>query len=230
MKTRDQLITDALEKIGALGLNETPTANQITRGASALTSLFNTFHTFGMPLWKLHRYSFSFGLFTNGYATMGTSGTLVTSSMPLKLIGADRYDSTSQVTVPLNVYTRNEYFDIPAPVNAVPTQIYFVPKKTYAEVYLWPYPDSYWQTNGSLLIDVQESTDVITSGTDLPDAPDEWEEAIIYGLADRLAPNYGVPVQERAALTSAFKERLDEVLRFGSEGASVYIQPDTTPR
>lgn len=226
MKTRDQLITDALEKAGGLGVNETASANQITRASSALYSLLKTFHTKGMPLWKLKQYSFAMNLFTNGYASLGYSCTLNTAGHPLKVISAQRYDNISETTIDLHIDTRYEYFVIPSVnIESVPTQIYFKPTATFGEVYLWPRPDTYWQTNGTLLIDIQEPTNTLTAGTDLPDFPNEWEEAIIYGLADRLAPNYGLPIQERQMLKADAKERLDDALSFGNEEGSVYIHP-----
>lgn len=226
MKTRDQLITDALEKIGALGVNETATANQITRAASVLTSLLNFLRVKGMPQWKLKQYTYAMSLFTAGYAKMGVGQTLVSTTLPLKMLSAQRYDALALTTIDLNVYTRQEYFVIPSTsITSVPTQVYVQPQKTYLDVYLWPLPDTYWTTNGSLKIDVQEATTDVTVGTDLPDFPVEWEDPIIYLLASRLAPNYGVPVQERNLLAQEAERILQEVLGFGNEEGSLYINP-----
>lgn len=226
MKTRDELIADALEKCGGLALNESPTANQYTRAASALTSMLKAYHSKGMPLWKLKQYTFALSLFTDGYAKMGPGQTLVTTTTPLKMLTAQRYDAVAETTIDLNIYTRQEYFVIPATtITAIPTQIYVQPQKTYMDVYLWPRPDTYSSTNISLKIDIQEATSSVGSGTDLPDFPDEWEEAIIYGLADRLAPNYAMPIQERQMLSKEAKDKLEEVLSFGNEEGSVFIKP-----
>lgn len=178
-----------------------------------------------MPLWKITQYSFPMSLFTDGFATMGPGQTLVTSTIPLKLINANRYDTLSQTTINLNIYTRQEYLSIPSNPTAVPTQIYFVPKKTFAEVYLWPWPDSYSSTNVEARIDVQEATNTISLSTDLPDFPEEWEEAIIYGLADREAPHYGLPIEEKKDLARRAKDALEEALSFGNEEGSVYFKP-----
>jgi len=226
MKTRDQLITDALETAGALGLNETPTANQVTRAASALTSLLRSFHNQGMPIWKLTEYRYSFGLFTNGYAEMGVGKTLNTSNIPLKLFNVSRFDTNSNTNISLSVYARQEYLDIPSPtVTATPTQIYVQQMKTSLGVYVWPRPDSYWQTDGELVINVQEATTIPASGTDLPDFPDEFEDALILALAVRLLPKYGVPIELRQQLKKEATEALADAFAFNEEDFSVYLRP-----
>jgi hypothetical protein len=229
MKTRDQLITDALEKAGGLGVNETASANQISRASSALYSLLKTFNTKGMPLWKLKQHQIPMGVFINGYTSMGAMADgagFETLTKPLKIISAQRYDTIAETTIDLYVDTRYEYFVIPAVnVESVPTQIYARPTKTLLELRLWPRPDAYWTDHGMVYIDVQEAITTLTAGTDLPDFPDEWEEAIIYNLADRLAPNYGLPVQERQMLKKEAEARLEEALSFGNEEGSVFIRP-----
>mgnify|MGYP006921333050 CR=1 FL=1 len=229
MKTRDQLITDALEKAGGLGVNETASANQITRASSTLYSLLKTFNTKGMPLWKLKQHQIPMSVFINGYTSMGAiadGAGFETLTKPLKIISAQRYDSIAETTIDLHVDTRYEFFVIPAVnIESVPTQIYARPTKTLLELRLWPRPDTYWSTNGFVYIDVQEAVSTLSSSTDMPDFPDEWEEAIIYNLADRLAPNYGLPVQERQMLKKEAEQRLDDALSFGNEEGSVFFRP-----
>ena len=226
MKTRDQLILDALEKLGAVGVNETMTANQITRAASTLTSLLKAFHSKGMPLWKLVELSFSMSLFTAGEAVLGVGQTLVTATRPLKILSATRFDDLANTNINMNVYTRDEFLSIPSPeLEAVPTHYYSQPLKDTIIVNLWPLPDTYWQTNGYLKINTHLATTTVTNGTDVLDFPDEWEEAIIYNLADRLAPTYGTPIQERALLRDQAKLALDEALSYSNEEGSIYFQP-----
>jgi hypothetical protein len=55
--------------------------------------------------------------------------------------------------------------------------------------------------------------------------PPEWTEAVIYGLAVRLAPEYGLSINERQQLKMEAKEFKDTALGFGTEEGSLYIQP-----
>ena len=55
--------------------------------------------------------------------------------------------------------------------------------------------------------------------------PPEWTEAVIYGLAVRLAPEYGLSINERQQLKMEAKEAKDLALSFGTEEGSLYIQP-----
>lgn len=226
MKTRDQLITDILEKAGALGLNETPTANQITRAASSLTSLLKSYHSKGMPLWKLVENKYPMSAFVNGQAVLGVGQTMVTSLRPIKILSATRYDLLNKTDINLNIYTRDEYLSIPSPtIEATPTHYYTQPLKDTIRVCVWPWPDTYWQTNGEIKLNIHLETTAVTSGTDLPDFPDEWERAIILGTANDIAPNYGLPIQERQMLKAEAKEALDEALSYENEEGSVYIKP-----
>lgn len=53
--TRDQLITDALLHIGAIGEGETPSANAITEAARLLNMMVKLRAAIGMPAWALKR-------------------------------------------------------------------------------------------------------------------------------------------------------------------------------
>lgn len=60
------------------------------------------------------------------------------------------------------------------------------------------------------------------------DFPAYWTEAVIYGLTYRLAPEYGVPLQDRQTLAAEAKRFLDEALEYSTEDSSLFIQPDWT--
>jgi hypothetical protein len=53
---------------------------------------------------------------------------------------------------------------------------------------------------------------------------------MIYGLADRLAPEYGVPLQDRQLLTQQAERFHQTALSFGMEEGSMFFQPDYVGR
>ena len=68
----------------------------------------------------------------------------------------------------------------------------------------------------------------MTSSTDDFDFPPYWTEALIYGLSDRLAPEYGIPLQDRQLLTQQAERFHQNALLFGQEEGSMFFQPDVT--
>lgn len=65
------------------------------------------------------------------------------------------------------------------------------------------------------------------SSADEVQAPPEWFEAIIYGLADRLAPEYGLDVKLRMMLKKEATDAFDFAMLGSNEGSSMFIMPDT---
>lgn len=226
MKTTTELITDAFRKIGALGDYETLTTAQYNAGFSALRSLIPALAAQGLPLWKMKSYNISMSYFVNGSVTIGPGQTYSTTTTPLKLISAQRKDNTLLTAIDMFIYTRKQYLTIPSiQFSGTPTHVYFDPRKDYGVINVWPYPDSYWQSNGYVAVDLQEQFVASATSTDLPDFPDYWEEAIIYTLAVRLAPEYGTPTLDRTALKDETKQLVNDALGFGNEEGSIFIHP-----
>ena len=224
MKQRNQILKDAFRKIGALGENETLSTAQIDAGASALSSLIKAQVANGMQIWKIEQVSYALTTQTTGTATVGVGKDIVTTSVPLKLVGAWReYDD---IRTPLLIYTRQEFMDIPQMLSdGAPLAVYYQPMKTDGVLGIWPVPDTSWQANGNLILDFQiQFTDPVL-GTDVLDFPDHWEQTIIYLLAQRLAPEYGVPINERNLLTQDSERFKIESLSFDNEEGSIFIRP-----
>lgn len=61
----------------------------------------------------------------------------------------------------------------------------------YGDLYVFPTPATIDATNNKVYIVYQDlSEDFLVTG-DNPDFPQEWLDALKYGLAARLAPEYG---------------------------------------
>ena len=68
------------------------------------------------------------------------------------------------------------------------------------------------------------------SSADTPDFPSYWTDAIIYELAVNLAPEYGVPLQDRSALKAEAKAYLEQAQGYGDEDTSLFVQPEMRMR
>lgn len=59
--------------------------------------------------------------------------------------------------------------------------------------------------------------------------PEYWLEAVIYGLAYRLSPDYGIPLQDRQLLMGEAARFLQEAVEFSNDDpGSLFLQPDWT--
>jgi len=64
------------------------------------------------------------------------------------------------------------------------------------------------------------------ASTDNPDFPQEWFEALKYGLATRLAGEYGVSMDDRKQLLYEAQSIKAEALGYGTEEGSFFITAD----
>jgi hypothetical protein len=228
MRTRDQLVTDALRKCGALGDGETAAAAQLAAGANAINALIKAWAAHGLQIWKMETVESLMSLMVDEDGlTVGVLQEIVTSNLPLKLISAYRYDTLSEVSVPLTIEARERFFDLPNLTSeGAPVTVYFQPLKTTGIFYAWPLPDGHWSTNGVFKLDFQVQFTNTTTGSDVLDMPDHWEEALIYNLAARLAPEYGLSINDRNVLKMEAKETLQLALDFSNEEGSIFIRPN----
>lgn len=223
---RDAVIKGALRKLSVLSGGSTPTASQVTEASEALNAMIKGLQADGMPLWAIKEYTFSTVAGTNTY-NIGTGQTLNTP-MPLKVIQAYRVEQSGALNVPLNVYTRYDYNLLPInTTSGEPITLYYQPLSTYGVLELWPSPVD---SNTTITIVYQRPFEDMTSATDDFDFPAYWTEALIYGLAWRLSPEYGIPIQDRQLLMKEAEFFHSNAMSFGTEEGSLFFSPDTTGR
>lgn len=223
---RDEVIGAALRKLAVLSGGSSPETYQVTQANQALNAMIKAFHADGMPVWAMKSYTFNTVTGTSAY-NIGNGQTLNTP-MPLKIVQAVRGDGTTYSNVPLNIYTDYNFRLLPL-VNSsgTPVNLYYQPLSNYGTINIWPKPSD---STTQITIRYQRPFEDMTSATDDFDFPPYWLEAIIYNLADRLAPEYGIPLQDRAALKTEAKMFKEEALGFGSEEGSLFLQPDWSGR
>lgn len=229
--TRDQIITAAFRKIGALGDYEALDTPRRDAGIAAINPMIKAFATKGMPLWAITEKYIPFSTWTtNPTISIGPGATVNQVDKPLKILQASRRDNstpTAPVDVDLNIYTYDDYRSVTNKnTPGTPIYLFYQPLGYTGQISLWNLPDTYWKTNGQLYIRYQRQFQDFDTSSDEPDFPVEWHEALIYNLAVRLAPEYGLALNDRVTLKQEAKEFLDDALSFGTEEGSLYIFPD----
>lgn len=220
--TSDQLVAAAMRKLAVLGDGQSPSATQLTNGTQALNAMLKTFTTKGMPLWVMSEYSITPTASTS--YTMGI-GQTINIPAPLKVTQVLRRETNS--SVPLLVKSHYDYNQLSNFTNpGVPTTYWYEPLNQTGVLHVWPLPDAATIANSHLVMVYQRPFYDMVSGSDTLDFPQYWHEAVIYGLAHRLSPEYGIPIQDRQLVAKEADYFLTEALSFGTEEGSLFFAPE----
>lgn len=229
--TRDGIISAAFRKIGALGDYESLGTEKLTVGIAAINPMIKALAVKGMPVWAISEQYINLSNWAgNESRTIGPGAQISQAVKPLKILQAIRrnnIDPANPVDTQMNIYTQEDYQILSSKkATGAPVHLYYQPQAYTGTIFLWPIPDTYWQTNGQLYIRYHKQFQDFDASTDEPDFPVEWHEALIYQLAVRLAPEYGVPLNDRIALKKEADDILNDALSFGTEEGSLFIRPD----
>ena len=145
-----------------------------------------------------------------------------TANRPMKITDAVLRD-TSNLDIPLNMLTRDEYVHMSNKTSdGQPVNYYFDPQRTTAKLNIWPEPNDVTKV---IVLWVVRTLDDLDAASDEVDYPQEWFWAIATNLAVMIAPKYGVPDQTFRKLQILAGEALMDAESFDTEGA-IYLQPD----
>ena len=218
--TRNQLISRAFAKLGIPGEDNSLTTTQISDGAEILNSVIALAVTDGMPLWKR----------TTASETLSTTTQVYTLSDAIKIAGVYLLDSggTQYELLEKSLY---DFMRLPQTGAGIPVHWTWQPSIQGGTVSLWPLTsDSSSVSSKTLKIVYQKEFYDFTASTETLDFPAFWTLAIIYKLAVLLAPEYGVPLQDRQQLKAEALEYWTQASGYGDENGSFYIQPDIKAR
>jgi len=168
---------------------------------------------------------------TAGMASLATSGNRVFAYetdlvRPLRVLDVRRRDESADQDIPIITFSRQGYMETPnKTTQSLVTQVYYDPQLTQGQMYTWPTPPNILSTLRFTFWKPLQDMDAVNND---PDFPQEWLDAMTYGLAVRLCPQYGVPMQDRMWLKQEAAEMLMEAMAFDNEPESVYFQPDMT--
>ncbi len=215
--SRNEIIESALRKLGVLAEGQTPSTQNYSDGAMALNTVVAQLKAIGMPLWARSEYTFT--PTTNSY-TIGTGMTLGTT-FPVRLLQAFRTENGAKI--PMDLVAREDFNILPTNSTGTPLKVNYQPYINYGVISLWPTPLS--TNTATITLVYQRPFQYFTASTHTMDFPEEWYNAIIYHLAVRLAPEWGVPLPDRQMLMQEAKTYTEDALMTGQEDASLFLQP-----
>lgn len=213
--TRNDLISGALRILGVITAGETPSSNQITTASEALNMLIKAWMNDGMALWVTKEYTLTL--------VAGTSSYTPTVKM-MRVIQAYNHNTSTENDFPMRIITRDEYNRLGNKTSSGnPVQLFHIPNRTDSTIKVYPVPTSTEATNNTIKIVYQKPYDDFDSATDEPEFPQEWFDALKFGLAHRLAPEYGIDINDRRQLLSETAMLKAEALSGGTEEGSIYF-------
>ena len=213
---RDDIIKRALRLAGALAQGETPTTDQVSEAAVALNSMVKAWQTDGMQLWAIKQRSV--------ILVAGQSDYTLTLPKTLRVLQAFNHSTTSNIDIPMRILTKQEYNILGNKTSAGnPIQCYHEVQRDQSVLHLFPVPTSTEASANTITIVYHSPFEDFNSSTDTPDFPQEWYDAVTYGLACRLAPEYGMPLTERKALWNEMSLIKKDAMDGGLEEGSLYF-------
>jgi hypothetical protein len=185
------LLNASLRKIGALSSGETIEPTRQVEALLALQSMLRSWGAISNNIFASIKESVALVSGQSEY-TWGIGGN-ISSSRPNQVTGAYVLDSAG-VTHPVDIITEGKYRSICVKgTTSRPFALYFHAEYPLAKLYIYPVPD----TVETLYLDSYKpftETGSFGLSTDTLVFPGYYEEAMIYNLAVRLAPEYGKAV------------------------------------
>lgn len=191
-------ITASLRLIGALAPGESLDATEASDGLGTLNRMIDSWSTEGL---LVHAVTEESPLTLTAYdatVTLGTSGDITTR--PMKIVKALIRDASNDIDLPLKLLSLAEYAAIAdkTVTSTYPHSLYDdggFPQRTLK---LYPVPS----TAHKLVLFTQRALSQIASLDASVSLPPGYEEALVYNLALRLAPEYGRQAPAEVAMVA----------------------------
>jgi hypothetical protein len=230
--TRDEIILTALRKLGAVEPGDTAAtidSNIVTNCAQALNLMVKQWMTEGIKLWTVIEYTITPVTNQTEYI-VGPSGPDLVADRPLRLIqGVIRnIAATPYIDTPLQILSKQEYMTLGSKFSTgIANSVYLNPGSTSASVKLFLTPDVTTSTNYVIILTCQRPIYDISTATTVPDFPNEWMQALVWGLADQLSLEFGLPINHRQEVMLRAEKYKDQLTSWDIENESTFFQPDS---
>jgi hypothetical protein len=229
--TRDQIIVTALRKLGAVEPGDTAStidSNLVTNCAQALNLMIKQWMTEGIKLWTVNDITLPLVAAQTSY-TIGPSGPDLTTDKPLRLIYAvlRNISATPYIDIPMQIISKQEYSMLGSKFSTGTTNsVYLNPGVTSSVLKVFFTPDSSTATNYQLILTVQQPINDVNLSTDVPNFPNEWMNELVWGLADQLSLEFGLPVNHRQEVLVRAEKYRSLLMDWDIENESTFFQPD----
>ena len=183
MATARNIITRSLQKIGALVKSEAPSADEAQDGLFALNAMIGAWSNESLLVYARVLESFLLTGSQEEY-TIGVGGNINTSR-PIRIV--DAYVRSGSIDYPMVIITDEAYDDITyKKLTGIPEFLQYTNEFPIAKIRIYTAPSAAYTL---FLLSEKELTQ-FSSLDQTISLPPGFEEAIVYNLAIRLAPDY----------------------------------------
>lgn len=223
---RDQLIKSSLRLLGVGHRGEPIIADEINDANMALNIMLKAWQADGLHLWKREEMTLPLLAGVAEY-TLGPTGNVV-MQRPLRIVECVRRDVTANnIDVPLNKLSLQEYYKLSNKFfTGIPVSYVYDPQLDNGKFTIWQVPDATIVARYDIVIVYLFPMEDMINTQDDFDCPTEWLEAIKYGLAVRLADEYGIDAPQQYLLMKKFQDIYEKALQWDNEDVSIYLQPN----
>ena len=208
MTTNLDICTDALRKIGVVAIGLTASAEETEMARRALARMMRSWQNLGYNLWAVSSVT----------VPLTTAASYVLAGRPLELHTVRL--SRSGIETPMQRFNREQYDSLPQKTSTgLPTCFYYDRQAITGTVYVWPVLAV--AAGQTLVISYTRAFGDVVLASDL-DAPQEWEDAIVYGLAARLMDEFS---QTTGNVIARAEDELRKALAFDRD-ENVYFVGD----
>lgn len=212
--SRDEIIQDALSKVGAIGPNDSPSGSQLLHAARALNRIVKGLDPEGNFLWRVVERT---ATTTSGTATFSPSTDVMAVDEPMNYM---RSGTTSRS--PIRSMSRDDFMNLTDRTSSgVPSMFYVSKALSGLTVTLWPVPDA---TGDTVTYSAVLRSQDFDTGANTPDFDPAWTQCLVLGLAADIAFDYGQPAIA-AQLRAAFMEEKTRLIEQGTEVGHVTLVP-----
>lgn len=219
-QTRDEIISDALANVGAIGPGESASGVMRDHAARALNRIVKAIDAEGQYLWRMSRLTFTTTASTASYTLNATAFDVDEPVSYLQTGGTSR--------VPLRPMARDDFMSLPDRTTTarVPAR-YFIEKtlsgagRTLLTMQLYPVPNTSSDTVEYAA--AIRAKDYVT-GADTSDFPASWLNCLLWGLTAELAPSYNQP-QLSAQYRDMYLAEKDKQIGNDNEKQGVFFVP-----
>jgi len=165
---------------------------------------------------------------TDGAAASGNKVYTYTtkSARPQKILFAFRRD-TNDFDTEIEIIGENDYrAQSSKKADGPPVQVWYNPQGNQSTGKLHVWPDDGGSNWDKIVLIAQVLPDDFDASGNNPDFPIEWGNALVWGLAAELASEYGLGEREQGRLWTIAQHKLDKVLNYDVENASVIFSMD----
>ena len=217
MSTVRDLLGDALRLINVLADGENPSASDLSTGLRSLNRMMSRWSTQNLLIYAKVREEFSLVAGQASY-TMGTGGDF-NSTRPMRVEhAAVMVDS---VETPIEIVTLGEWALITTKTtqSSIPTKLYFEGTYPLETAKYWPVPS---ENRTAVLYSWKPISEFASANTSVS-LPPGHEDAIVYNLALRLAPEYGK--EPSALVITEARDSLADIKRMNIKPMDLKCDP-----